>query len=144
MRGTGRPRKECRQHRCCSGYCSLARACVRIYNKVRVVSQWPTMAQPSTYSFTPSCCERMAHDGDGKRKLRNGLTCRVISENAAIHFAKVCSQPYLFSLLSSAFLPIKNVPKRLPYTKIVDKNTENVKIFCAFRYLFVTLQHSVE
>jgi len=86
----------------------------------------------------------MAHNGDGERKLRNGLICRVISENVSIHLAKVCSQPYLFSLLSSAFLPIKNVPKRLPYTKIVDKNTENVKIFCAFRYFFVTLQHSVE
>ena len=31
---------------------SRVHACV-IYNKVRVVSQWPTMAQPSTYSFTP-------------------------------------------------------------------------------------------
>jgi len=86
----------------------------------------------------------MGRDGDGERKLRNGLICRVISENVAIHFAKVCSLPYLFSVLSSAFLLIKNAPKRLPYTKIVDKNTENVKIFCAFRYFFVTLQHSVE
>ena len=91
-----------------------------------------------------ACCEPMAHDGDGERKLRNGLICRVMPENVAILFAKVCSRPYLFSVLSSYFLLIKNVPKRLPYTKIVDKNTENVKIFCAFRYFFVTLQHSVE
>lgn len=94
--------------------------------------------------LTPSCCELMGRDGDGERKLRNGLICRVISENAAIHLAKVCSRPYLFSVLSSYFQLIKNVLKRLPYTKIVDKNTENVKIFCVFRYFFVTLQHSVE
>jgi len=76
--------------------------------------------------------------------FKNALICKVIPVNVAIRFAIVCLLPYLLKLILCNFLPINNAPKRLPYTKIVDKNTENVKIFCAFRYFFVTLQHSVE
>ena len=72
MRGTSLPRKVSRLTECCSGYDALACTCMRIYNKVDIVGQWPM-------------------NGMVRDKLQNSLTCKVIPANVAICFAKISS-----------------------------------------------------
>ena len=77
MRGTNQPRKVSRLIECRSGYGALARTCVRIYNKVYIVGQWPMNIMV-------------------RNKLQNSLICKVIPANVAICFAKICSPRYPF------------------------------------------------
>ena len=77
MRGTSPPRKVSRLTVCRSGYGVLARACVRIHNKVYVVGQWPMNSMVMG-------------------KPQNSLTCKVIPANMAIRFAKISSPRYPF------------------------------------------------
>ena len=77
MSGTKQPKKVNRLRGCRSGYGALARACVRIYNKVYIVGQWPMNS--------------MVRD-----KLQNSLICKVIPANMAIRFAKIYSLRYPF------------------------------------------------
>ena len=77
MRGTSPPRKVNRLRGCRSGYGALARACMRIYNKVYIVGQWPMNSMV-------------------RGKLQNPLICKVIPANVAIRFAKISSPRYPF------------------------------------------------
>jgi len=77
MRGTSLPRKVSRLTECCSGYGALACVCMRIYNKVYIVGQWPMNS--------------MVRD-----KLQNSLICKLIPANVPIRFAKICSLRYPF------------------------------------------------
>lgn len=77
MRGTSQPKKVNRLRGCRSGYGALARACVRIYNKVYIVGQWPMNIMVGN-------------------KPQNPLICKVIPANMAIRFAKIYSPRYLF------------------------------------------------
>ena len=77
MRGTNQPKKVNRLTECHSGYGALVRACVRIYNKVYIVGQWPMNS--------------MVRD-----KLQNSLICKLIPANVDIRFAKICSLRYSF------------------------------------------------
>ena len=77
MRGTSLPRKVSRLTECCSGYGVLACACMRIYNKVYIVGQWPMNSMVMG-------------------KPQNSLTCKVIPANMAIRFAKISSPRYPF------------------------------------------------
>ena len=77
MRGTSPPRKVNRLTECRSGYGALARACVRIYNKVYIVGQWFMNIMV-------------------RGKPQNSLICKVIPANVTIRFAKICSPRYPF------------------------------------------------
>ena len=77
MRGTSLPRKVNRLRGCRSGYGALARACMRIYNKVYIVGEWPMNIMVGN-------------------KPQNPLICKVIPANMAIRFAKIYSPRYLF------------------------------------------------
>ena len=77
MRGTNQPKKVNRLRGCRSGYGALARACVRIYNKVYIVGQLPMNIMV-------------------RNKPQNPLICKVIPANMAIRFAKICSLHYPF------------------------------------------------
>ncbi len=77
MRGTSLPRKVNRLTECCLGYGALAYACIRIYNKVDIVGQWPMNSMV-------------------RGKLQNPLICKVILVNVAIRFAKIYSLRYPF------------------------------------------------
>lgn len=77
MRGTSQPKKVNRLRGCRSGYGVLARACVRIYNRVYIVGQWPMNSMVMG-------------------KPQNSLTCKVIPVNMAIRFAKISSPRYPF------------------------------------------------
>jgi len=77
MRGTNQPRRVNRLHGCRLGYDALVCTCMRIYNKVDIVGQWPMNS--------------MVRD-----KPQNSLTCKVIPANVAICFAKICSPRYPF------------------------------------------------
>ncbi len=77
MRGTNQPRKVSRLTECCSGYGVLARACMRIYNKVYIVGQWPMNIMV-------------------RGKPQNPLICKLIPANMAIRFAKIYSLRYPF------------------------------------------------
>ena len=77
MRGTSLPRKVNRLRGCRSGYGALARACMRIYNKVYIVRLWPMNS--------------MVRD-----KLQNSLICKLIPANVTIRFAKIYSLRYPF------------------------------------------------
>lgn len=77
MRGTSQPKKVNRLHGCRSGYDALARACVRIYNKMYIVGQWPMNIMV-------------------KGKLQNPLICKVIPANVVVRFAKISSPRYPF------------------------------------------------
>ena len=77
MRGTNQPKKVNRLRGCRSGYGALARACVRIYNKVYIVGQWLMNIMV-------------------RGKLQNPLTCKAIPVNVTIRYAKICSLRYPF------------------------------------------------
>lgn len=77
MRGTSLPRKVNRLTECRSGYGALARTCMRIYNKVYIVGQWPMNSMV-------------------RYKPQNSLTCKVMPANMAIRFAKISSPRYPF------------------------------------------------
>ena len=77
MRGTSLPRKVNRLHGCRSGYGALARACVRMYNKVYIVGE--------------GLMNSMVRD-----KLQNSLICKLIPANVVVRFAKIYSLRYLF------------------------------------------------
>lgn len=77
MRGTSPPRKVNRLTECHSGYGVLACVCMRIYNKVYIVGQWPMNIMV-------------------RGKLQNPLTCKAIPANVTIRFAKICSLRYPF------------------------------------------------
>ena len=77
MRGTSPPRKVNRLRGCRSGYGALARACVRMYNKVYIVGQWPMNIMV-------------------RGKPQKPLICKLIPANMAIRFAKIYSLRYPF------------------------------------------------
>lgn len=77
MRGISPSRKVNRLTECRSGYGVLVCACMRIYNKVDIVGQWPMNSMVMG-------------------KPQNSLTCKVIPANMAIRFAKICSPRYPF------------------------------------------------
>ena len=77
MRGTNQPKKVNRLTECHSGYGALVRACVRIYNKVYIVGQWPMNSMV-------------------RGKPQNSLICKLIPANMAIRFAKIYSLRYPF------------------------------------------------
>lgn len=77
MRGTNQPKKVNMLRGCRSGYGALARACMRIYNKVYIVGQWPMNSMVMG-------------------KPQNSLTCKAIPANMAIRFAKISSPRYPF------------------------------------------------
>ena len=77
MRGTNQPKKVNRLRGCRSGYGVLACACMRIYNKVYIVGQWPMNSMV-------------------RGKLQNSLICKLIPANVAIRFAKIYSLRYPF------------------------------------------------
>lgn len=77
MRGTNQPKKVNRLRGCRSGYGVLACACMRIYNKVYIVGQWPMNIMV-------------------RGKLQNSLICKLIPANMAIRFAKIYSLRYPF------------------------------------------------
>jgi len=77
MRGTSPPRKVNRLRGCRSGYGALARACMRIYNKVYIVGQWPMNSMV-------------------RGKLQNPLICKLIPANVVVRFAKISSPRYPF------------------------------------------------
>ena len=77
MRGTNQPKKVNMLRGCRSGYGALARACMRIYNKVYIVGQWPMNSMV-------------------RGKLQNPLICKLIPANVVVRFAKISSPRYPF------------------------------------------------